>query len=96
MQYLIAALLAAATVSASYPALVQVYRTAHAQLLEIEAHRDRATEQLARLQWKADGNYGEPTIEQLIQAGYIAETYRDKPTVGAPIELPEQLPEAQQ
>lgn len=93
MKYLIAALLSAATVSASYTALVELYRTAHGHLLTIEALRDRQTEQAARIAWQLDGRAGNPSVEQLVEAGYIDASYLTRPRVGDPIELPETLSE---
>lgn len=94
MKFLLYALLTAGTVSASYTALVELYRTAHTHLLQVERLRDLGTIQAAKAAWALDGRSpDDPTVDQLIEAGYIADTYRDRPKVGEPIELPEQLPE---
>lgn len=92
MKFLLYALLTAGTVSASYTALVELYRTAHSHLLQIEALRDQGTIQAARTAWMLDGKEGNPTVDQLIDAGYIAESYRTRPTVGEPLQLPAELP----
>lgn len=92
MKFILAALLSAGTVAASYTALVELYRTAHAHLLIIESNRDKATEQAARLQWQLDDMPGNPTVEQLVEHGYIAPSYLNRERVGEPIELPETLP----
>lgn len=92
MKYLLYALLTAGTVSVSYTALVDLYRTAHTHLLQIEALRDQGTIQAARTAWMLDGKEGNPTVEQLIAAGYISESFRTRPTVGEPLQLPAELP----
>ena len=93
MKYLLYALLTAGTVSVSYTALVDLYRTAHIHLLQIEALRDQGTIQAARTAWMLDGKEGNPTVEQLIEAGYIADSFRTRPTVGEPLQLPAELPQ---
>jgi proline dehydrogenase len=96
MKLLLAALLSAGTVAASYGALVELYRTAHAHLLTIESHRDKGLEQAARLQWQLDDLPGNPTVEQLVEHGYLAPSYLTRERVGDPIALPETLPEEPQ
>ncbi len=91
-KHLLAALLSAGTVSATYTAVVALYRASHAQLQTLEAHRDQATEQVARIQWALDDKPGAPTVDQLIEGGYIAPSYTDRPRVGDPLELPAELP----
>ncbi len=92
LKFALAALLSAGTVSATYTAVVALYRASHAQLLVLEAQRDQATEQVARIQWALDDKPGAPTVGQLIEGGYISPSYTDRPRVGEPLELPAELP----
>lgn len=93
LKYLLAALLSAGTVSVSYTAVVELYKAAHQDLKKLEALRDASTEQAARFKWRLDGRAGTPTVDDLIAAGYIAESYRNRPKVGEAIELPAELHE---
>lgn len=86
---LLSAILAGGTVALTYEGVVSLYKAAHTQALFIEQQRDAMTLQHAKLQFQVDNQPGEPTVERLVELGYIDKSFLDRPRVGPPVELPE-------
>lgn len=91
LNYLVAAVIAGGATAATYDDMKALYHEAHAMVLHIEAQRDAQTEQLARVAWAADRKPGNPTTQELVDAGYLAPSYLTREKVGEPMALPAEV-----
>lgn len=85
INFLLASAIGAAAFGMTPESLIALYEEKHAQVEQLEADVNSQLIKSAKMAWWADGHPGIPSVEDLVDYGYLASDYNERPRVGAPI-----------